>query len=164
MSDEYYPLIITKWASSWDYDTYHIGDQRRLRQDCVFAQTWQSLRCLHTWSMEEDEGSGQKSGIQPHRMAAHACLKNEFMETKKCHNLMRWLRYPHLFFWVSSEAWETKKQTWWVFDDNLGIIFVTSPKNRIVLWVFILLFYTFWNFYFSLGEEFEHLISIYMLR
>ena len=26
-------------------------------------------------------------------MAAHVCLKNEFMEDKKCHNLMRWLIY-----------------------------------------------------------------------
>ena len=24
-------------------------------------------------------------------MAAHACLKNEFTEDEKCHNLMRWL-------------------------------------------------------------------------
>ena len=23
------------WASSWDYGTYHIGDQRRLRRDCA---------------------------------------------------------------------------------------------------------------------------------
>ena len=120
--------------------------------------------CSHTWSLEVGEGSDQKPDIQPHRMAAHAYLKNEFTEAKKCHNLMRRLRYPHLFFWVSSEAWETEKQTWWVLDDNLGIIFHPSPKNITVLWVFILLFYTFWNFYFSLGEEFEHLTSTYMLR
>ena len=25
-------------------------------------------------------------------MAAHACLKNEFMEDEKCHNLMSWLK------------------------------------------------------------------------
>ena len=25
-------------------------------------------------------------------IAAHACLKNEFMEDKKCHNLMTWLK------------------------------------------------------------------------
>ena len=31
----------TIWARSWDYGTYHIGDQRR-------------LRCSHTWSMEVD--------------------------------------------------------------------------------------------------------------
>ena len=35
------------WASSWD-GTYHIGDQRRLRQACAFVQSCQSLCCLHT--------------------------------------------------------------------------------------------------------------------
>ena len=28
---------VRKRASSWDYGTYHIGDQRRLRQDRAFA-------------------------------------------------------------------------------------------------------------------------------
>ena len=36
------------WASSWVNGTYHIG-------------SLQSLRCSHTWSMEVDEGSNQKS-------------------------------------------------------------------------------------------------------
>ena len=40
-----------KWANSWDYGTYHIGDQS------------QSHRCLHTWSLEVDERSDQKSDI-----------------------------------------------------------------------------------------------------
>ena len=48
------------WASSWDYSTYHIGDQRRLRRACASAQSRQSLRCSYTWSMEVDEGSDQK--------------------------------------------------------------------------------------------------------
>ena len=34
-----------KWASSWDDNTYHIGDQRRLRRPCASAQSHQSLRC-----------------------------------------------------------------------------------------------------------------------
>ena len=34
-------------ASSWDYGTYHICDQRRLRWACAFAQSHQSLRCSH---------------------------------------------------------------------------------------------------------------------
>ena len=51
------------WASSWDYDTYHIGDQRRFRRACASAQSRQSLRCSHTRSMEVDEGSSQKSDI-----------------------------------------------------------------------------------------------------
>ena len=49
------------WASSWDYGTYHIGGQRSLRRACASAQSRQSLRCSHTWSMEVDEGSYQKS-------------------------------------------------------------------------------------------------------
>ena len=50
-------------ASSWDYGTYHIGDQRRLRWACAFVQSRQSLHCSHTCSMEVDEGSDQKSDI-----------------------------------------------------------------------------------------------------
>ena len=40
-------VFFFKWASSWDYGTYHIGDQRRLRRACAFAPSHQSLRCLH---------------------------------------------------------------------------------------------------------------------
>ena len=82
-----------KWVSSWDYGTYHIGDQQRLRRVCASVQSRQSLRCLHTWSMEVDEGCDQKSDIYRHSMAAHAHLKNEFMEDAKCHNFMRWLKF-----------------------------------------------------------------------
>ena len=52
-----------KWASSWDYGTYIIGDQRRLRRACAYAQSRQSLRCSHTQSMIVDEGSYLKSDI-----------------------------------------------------------------------------------------------------
>ena len=83
---------LAKWASSWDYGTYHIGDQWRFRRPCSSAQSRQSLRCSHTRSMKVDEGSNQKSDIQPHWMAAHAHLKNECMGDKKCHNLMSWLK------------------------------------------------------------------------
>ena len=55
--------INTKWASSWDYGTYHIGDQGRLRRAWASAQSRQSLRCSHTWSMELVEGSDQKLDI-----------------------------------------------------------------------------------------------------
>ena len=49
---------VSNWASSWDYGTYRIGDQRRLRRACAFAQSHLSLHCSHTWTMEVDEGSG----------------------------------------------------------------------------------------------------------
>ena len=38
-------------------------------------------------------GSKRRSDIQPHWMAVHACLKCEFTEDEKYHNLMRWLIY-----------------------------------------------------------------------
>ena len=44
--------IYNIWASSWDYGTYHIGDQRRLRPACASAQSCQSICCLHTWGMK----------------------------------------------------------------------------------------------------------------
>ena len=58
-----YSFTIQNWASFWDYGTYHIGDQRRLRWACTSAQSHQSLRCSQPWSMEVDEGADQKSGI-----------------------------------------------------------------------------------------------------
>ena len=46
--------------------------------------------------MEVDEGSDQKSDLlSPLRMTAHANLKNEFTEDKKCQNLMSWLILEH---------------------------------------------------------------------
>ena len=53
------------WASSWDFGTYHIGYQRRLRRACASAHSRQSLRCSHTWSMEVDEGSHQNQTSSP---------------------------------------------------------------------------------------------------
>ena len=57
----------------------------------IRAQSHQSLRCSHTWSIEVDEVSDQKLDIQPHWMAAHAHFKNVFTEDEKCQNLMTWL-------------------------------------------------------------------------
>ena len=47
--------------------------------------------------MEVEEGSIQKSDIQPNWMAAHAHLKNESMEDEKYRNLMTWLICEWLF-------------------------------------------------------------------
>ena len=52
--------VSISWAGSWDYGTYHKGDQRRLRRVCASAQSRQSLRCSHTRSMVEHDGSDQK--------------------------------------------------------------------------------------------------------
>ena len=48
------------WANAWDYGTYDIGDQRRLRQACASAQSRQSLR----WSMELTKGPTKKKKKQ----------------------------------------------------------------------------------------------------
>ena len=61
----------------------------KAQASCASAQSRQSLRCSHTWSMEVDEGSDQKSDIYRHCMNVR--LKNEFTEDEKCHNFMRWL-------------------------------------------------------------------------
>ena len=42
----------------------------------------------HTRSMEVDEGSDQKVDFQPNWTTAHARLKNEFTEDKRCQNLV----------------------------------------------------------------------------
>ena len=41
-----YHILI--WASSWDYGSYHIGDQQMLRRACASTQSRQTLRCSHT--------------------------------------------------------------------------------------------------------------------
>ena len=43
-------ISILKWASSWDYDTCRIGDQRRLRRACASAQSRQTLHYSHKYS------------------------------------------------------------------------------------------------------------------
>ena len=48
-----------------------------------------------------DEGSDQKSDVQPQWIAVHACLKIEFTEGDKCHNLMSRLKCKRLQFCVS---------------------------------------------------------------
>ena len=58
-----YSLLKNIWDTSWDYGTYHIGDQWRLRRACVSAQSCKSLCCSHTWRMEVDKRSDQKSDI-----------------------------------------------------------------------------------------------------
>ena len=84
--------ILIKWASSWDYGTYHIGDQQRLRRACAFAPSRQSLRLFaHMKYGSRRKGPSENQTSSP--TAAHACLKNEFMEDDKYHNLMSWLKY-----------------------------------------------------------------------
>ena len=69
-------VLITKATSEGSGEPAHLRSLAR-----AFAV------CTHK-SIEVDEGSDQKSDIEPHWMAAYAHLKNEFTEDKKYHNLM----------------------------------------------------------------------------
>ena len=69
------------------FNVIKTGDQNQLRIHAVSPAPLLS----YTWSMEIEEGSEEKSDIQPHWMAVLARLKNEFTEDEKYHNLMPWL-------------------------------------------------------------------------
>ena len=86
LSEAYLSTYMYKWSSWWDYGTYHIGGQRRLRQACASVQSCQSLRCAHKWSMEVGEGADQKSDIKPHWMAARALWRMSLRRTKSTIN------------------------------------------------------------------------------
>ena len=59
------PMLKSLQAGHWDYGTYHKGGKRRLRRVCASAQSRQSLRYSHTWSMEVDEGSANNQTSNP---------------------------------------------------------------------------------------------------
>ena len=86
--------------------------QRTVRQytyrRIASAQSRQSLRYSHTWNMEVDEGCDQKIRHLAPWMAAHACLKNEFTEDEKCHNLMSWLIFRLTFSTILNEPCHAK--------------------------------------------------------
>ena len=73
--------VAEKWTSSWGYGTYHQHPHSLSPEPSLFANM--------------KHGSRRKPKIRhiAHCMAAHTRLKNEFMEDKKYHNLMRWHTY-----------------------------------------------------------------------
>ena len=79
-------LKVVIWASSWDYGAYHIGDQWRLRRACAVLP--EPLLFAHI-KYGSTKTKGPTKTLAP--LDGCTCLKNEFMEDKKCHNLMRWL-------------------------------------------------------------------------
>ena len=60
-----------------------MGDQRKLKRACAFAQSRQSLRCSHTWSMEVDEGSDHKSDFKPTRWLRMRVWRMSLQRTKR---------------------------------------------------------------------------------
>ena len=91
------------WASSWDYGTYHIGDQRRLRRACGSAQFARAfaIRTHEVWKKTKGPTKNQTSSLTGW-LAAHARLRNEFLEDEKCHDLMTWLIC--MVYWYISEC------------------------------------------------------------
>ena len=58
-------LYIMIRASKCKFGTYHIGKQLRLRRDCAYVQSRQSLCCLHMQSKEKEEGSDHNLDCYP---------------------------------------------------------------------------------------------------
>ena len=54
-------LSICKWASSWDYDTYHIGDQRMLRRACAVLPEPSLFAHMKYWSRGRVQPKNQTS-------------------------------------------------------------------------------------------------------
>ena len=50
-------MIVSRHACIRDIDTLFIKEHQRLMRVCAYTQTRISLRCWHTQSMDEDEGS-----------------------------------------------------------------------------------------------------------
>ena len=84
--DVYYMNFI--WANSWDHDTYHLGDQRRLRRA---VQCRHNIRCSHTWSMEVDETFDQNIRHLAQLDGCTCAFEEWVYGGLKVHNLMRWL-------------------------------------------------------------------------
>ena len=77
--------ILFIWACSWDYGTYHIRYQGRLRWACTSVQSRQSLRCSQTWSAEVDKGPTKNQTSSP---IGWLCMHVGRMSLL---NLVRWL-------------------------------------------------------------------------
>ena len=72
--------------------TWYLSHRRPVKAQARLRRCAVTPEPSHTWSMEVDKGSDQKSDIQSLWMGAHTHLKNEFTKDEKCHNLMRWLK------------------------------------------------------------------------
>ena len=101
-------FLINIGASSWDYGTYHIGDEQRLGEPahlrywraCTSAVSPEpslfAVLCLHTWSIEVDERSDQTSsptGWLP------MCVWRMSLRISFWCSFKKWI----LFFWHSSK-------------------------------------------------------------
>ena len=53
-------LVYFRWASSSEFGTYRLCEQRRFRRACAFAQSRQNLRCSLIQAMSQEEPSDRK--------------------------------------------------------------------------------------------------------
>ena len=60
--------IFMYWANTWDFGTYRICEQWRLRRDCASAQSRQSLLCSHTWSKNQTSSNTRWLSMRIWRM------------------------------------------------------------------------------------------------
>ena len=123
-------------ASSWDFGTYHIGDQRRLTRAYAFAQSRQRLH-VRTWSMKKDEGSDQNQTSSPtgwlHMRVWRRCLwrtksaiisrAGSFLEFECTCTSVRhlWKKNPFWIPYLSVRLWRI-----YLADTNLFKMFVKS--------------------------------------
>ena len=95
-------------AGSWDYGTYHMCDQWRLRRACASAKSRQSLRCSLTWSTKVDEESNQKSVLCP------------------------WARHftPRKYWLITQEAMAPSRHDWKIVDWDVKPQHNQPTKNQ----------------------------------
>ena len=87
-------FFIYKCASPWDYGTYHIGDQWRLRWACAVSPEPSLFAHM---KYERRRRVRRKNRHLAPQTLAHARLKNEFREDETYHNLMSWLKLKFQF-------------------------------------------------------------------
>ena len=73
----------TIWATSSEFGTYHLCEQRRFRRDCADAQSRQNLRFSLIQAVSQEEPSDRKPDPWPLWMAGHAQLQFVMTECSK---------------------------------------------------------------------------------
>ena len=95
------------WATSSEFGTYCLWEQRRFRRACASAQSRQNLRCSLIQAVSREEPSDRKLDPLPLWMTGHAQLKfvmTECSKTQIC--LMR----PNFIFSAYTKCLQLHKQ------------------------------------------------------
>ena len=78
------------WATSSEFGTYHLYEQRRFRGACASMQSCQNLRCSLIQAVSQEEPSDRKPDPWPLWMAGHAQLKFVMTECSKTKICLTW--------------------------------------------------------------------------